>query len=554
MEKRLSLGGTEAFMRVVVDLTRCQGYAQCAFAAPDVFTMRGDEALLYAPAPDDAQRQKVVRAAAACPVQAIVFDREDTVPPHQAPAAAAHAAGESPAEAFKRTGRIVIVGASLAGLRAGSVLRRDGFTGSLTVIGDEPYPPYDRPPLSKQVLIGQAPARGTVLPRRGEVDAQWRLGVAATGLDLDSKQVLLADGEKVGFDRLLIATGVRPRPWPDEAEARLAGVFTVHAPGDVDGLRRALTAGPGRVLVIGAGFTGCEVASACCELGVPVTVVERGPAPLTGALGAVIGGVAAQMQRDHGVDLRCGVRVTALEGDGNGAGRLRRARLSDGSTLDVGVAVAALGGIRNVEWLGGSGLAAGDWGIACDAGCRVFDLNGVVTDDVFVAGDVARFPHPVYGYQFLALEHWGNAVAQAEIAAHNMISAEGDRWPHLALPEFWSTQFGTEIKSVGVPTHADQVVIAQGSVAGRRFVAVYGYQGRITAAVAFNQAKWLEFYEGLIDRAAPFPPSFHIVDEPAGRHPVAAGFPDRITPQATVVVTGHEPSERRVTQVRRTYL
>ena len=500
-------------MKVVVDLNRCQGYAQCAFAAPDVFTMRGDEALLYAPAPDDAQRQKVVRAAAACPVQAIVFDREDTVPPDQAPAAAADAAGESPQEAFKRTGRIVIVGASLAGLRVGLVLRREGFSGSLTVIGDEPYPPYDRPPLSKQVLIGQAPARDTVLPRRGEVGAQWRLGVAATGLDLDSKRVLLADGEKVGFDRLLIATGVRPRPWPDEAEARLAGVFTVHAPDDVDGLRRSLSAGPGRVLVIGAGFTGCEVASACRELGVAVTVLERGPAPLTGALGAVIGGVAAQMQRDHGVDLRCGVQVTALEGDG--AGRLRRARLSDGSTLDVDVAVAALGGIRNVEWLAGSGLAAGDWGIACDAGCRVFDLNGVVTDDVFVAGDVARFPHPVYGYQFLALEHWGNAVAQAEVAAHNMISAEGDRWPHLALPEFWSTQFGTEIKSVGVPTHADQVVIAQGSVAGRRFVAVYGYQGRITAAVAFNQARWLEFYEGLIDRAAPFPPSCHIVDEPA---------------------------------------
>ncbi len=239
--------------------------------------------------------------------------------------------------------------------------------------------------------------------------------------------MLLADGEKVGFGRLLIATGVRARPWPDEAEARLAGVFTVHAPDDADRLRQALTAGPGRVLVIGAGFTGCEVASACRDLGVPVTVVEQGPAPLAGALGAVIGGVAAQMQRDHGVDLRCGVQVTALEGDGSGDGRLRRARLSDGSTLDVDVAVAALGGIRNVEWLAGSGLAAGVWGIACDAGCRAFDLNGVVTDDVFAAGDVARFPHPVYGYQFLALEHWGNAVAQAQVAAHNMISAQGDR-------------------------------------------------------------------------------------------------------------------------------
>jgi NADPH-dependent 2,4-dienoyl-CoA reductase/sulfur reductase-like enzyme len=307
-------------------------------------------------------------------------------------------------------------------------------------------------------------------------------------------------------------------------------------------------------LVIGAGFTGCEVASACRELGVPVTVVDHGPAPLAGALGAAIGGVAAQMQRDHGVDLRCGVEVAALDDGGNGDGRLRRARLSDGSALDVDVAVTALGGIRNIEWLKGSGLAAGVWGVACDAGCRVFDVNGVVTDDVFVAGDVARFPHPVYGYQFLALEHWGNAVAQAEIAAHNMISAQDERWPYLALPEFWSTQFGTEIKSVGVPTYADQVVIAQGSVAERRFVAVYGYRGRITAAVAFNQARWLEFYERLIDQAAPFPPSSCTVDEPADRRPVAAEVPDRPTPYATVVVTGHEPSERRVARVHRTYL
>jgi NADPH-dependent 2,4-dienoyl-CoA reductase/sulfur reductase-like enzyme len=244
--------------------------------------------------------------------------------------------------------------------------------------------------------------------------------------------------------------------------------------------------------------------------------------------------------------------VEALEGGEDG--RLRRARLSDGDTLDVDVAVAALGSIRNVEWLDGSGLAAGEWGVSCDAGCRAVDVNGVVTDDVFVAGDVARFPLPAYDYQFLALEHWGNAVAQAGVAAHNMISAQGERWPHLALPEFWSTQFGTEIKSVGVPTYADQVVIAQGSVPDRRFVAVYGYHGRITAAVAFDQAKWLEFYAGLIDRAAPFPPSFRTVDQQPNGEPVAAEVPDLPTPEATVVVTGHRPSERRAAFVRRTYL
>jgi hypothetical protein len=153
----------------------------------------------------------------------------------------------------------------------------------------------------------------------------------------------------------------------------------------------------------------------------------------------------------------------------------------------------------------------------------------------------------MFGYQFLALEHWGNAVAQAEVAAHNMISTQADRWPHLSVPAFWSTQFGNEIKSVGVPSVADEVVITQGSVPDRRFVAAYGHNGRIVGAVTFNQAKWLEFYERQIERAGPFPPPFRTVDQPAEMLPVKAGFPDRPIPtqDATVVVTGHDPSERR---------
>ena len=251
------------------------------------------------------------------------------------------------------------------------------------------------------------------------IDAQWRLGVAATGLDLVGKRVRMADGEEVEFDRLLIATGTRARPWVKEAEADLDGVFVLRTSEDAALLNRRLTARPRRVLIIGAGFTGSEIASACRERGLEVTVAERGPAPLVGALGGVIGAVAAELQRAHGVDLRCCITVTALEGDS--AGRLTRAHLSDGTALDVDVAVVALGAMRNTEWLAGSGVAAGPRGIACDAGCRAFDIHGIVTDDIFVAGDVARSPHPLFAYQFLSLEHWGNAVAQAEIAAHNMI-------------------------------------------------------------------------------------------------------------------------------------
>lgn len=178
---------------------------------------------------------------------------------------------------FKRDGRVVIVGASLAGLRAAEALRDEGFTGSLTMIGDELGEPYDRPPLSKQVLTGWVPAGGTTLPRRRDINAEWLLGVPADGLDLATNHVHLADGREVPFDRVLISTGVRARPWFVEAEAALDGVFVVRTREDADGLQRALAAGPSRVLVIGAGFTGSEIASICRERDIPVTVAELAP-------------------------------------------------------------------------------------------------------------------------------------------------------------------------------------------------------------------------------------------------------------------------------------
>uniref|UniRef100_UPI003F493E65 NAD(P)/FAD-dependent oxidoreductase n=1 Tax=Nonomuraea bangladeshensis TaxID=404385 RepID=UPI003F493E65 len=449
-----------------------------------------------------------------------------------------------------REGRIVVVGASLAGLRAAETLREQGFTGSLTVVGDEPHPPYDRPPLSKQVLLGQAAADTTGLPMRRDPDAEWLLGVPATGLDPLRKRVLLADGEWLAYDRLLIATGTRARPWPNPDEAALDGVFTLRTCDDAGRLAERLAAGPRRVLVIGGGFTGSEIASACRERGLEVTVTERGPAPLVGALGGTLSKLAAGVQRAHGVDLRCGVTVTALRGDGKG--RFVGAELSDGGRVDADVCVVALGAVRNVEWLADAGLAAGPRGVACDAGCRAFDMYGIVTDDVFVAGDVSRFPHPLFEYQLLSLEHWGNAVAQAEVAAHNMISPGPLRRPHLSLPAFWSSQFGLNIKSVGVPTFSDQIVLAQGSLDERRLAVVYGYRGRVTAAVTVNMAKSLEYYQHLIETAAPFPPGPGAADRPLAAEltlPSDVPDPKRLSHGPTVALTGHLP-DRRLTLVR----
>jgi 3-phenylpropionate/trans-cinnamate dioxygenase ferredoxin reductase subunit len=394
------------------------------------------------------------------------------------------------------------------------------------------------------VLKGWVPADHTKLPRLRTVDAEWRLGVAATGLDRVNKVVRLANGDEVPYDRLLIATGVRSRPWFNPVEAALEGVFTIRTSDDAGRLQAALAAKPRRVLIIGAGFIGSEMASVCRELGLAVTVAERADAPLIGALGGVIGKVAAEMQRDAGVDLRTGVSVEKLEGDADG--HVRRAKLSDGTTLDVDVVVASLGSIRNVEWLEGAGLATGFWGVGCDAGCRAFDVNGVVTDSIFVAGDIARLPHVLYEYQFISIEHWDNAVFGAAVAAHNMVSLEPERKPYLPLPRFWSGQFGVNIKGVGIPSFGNELIIMQGSVKDRRFAAAYGKRGRIVGAITFNHGKWLEYYEALINRSAPFPPPPPGYDQPEEMNVIPAEYPDprAATALPTVVLTGHDPTDR----------
>jgi 3-phenylpropionate/trans-cinnamate dioxygenase ferredoxin reductase subunit len=425
-------------------------------------------------------------------------------------------------------GQVVIVGASLAGLRAAEALRAEGFTGKLSIIGDESVPPYDRPPLSKSVLSGWLPAGHTFLPQRANLDAEWILGMPAVGLDGARQQVQLADGRRIGFDRLLIATGTRPRPWPDPQQAALTGVFTLRTQSDAVLLRERLVARPRRVLVIGGGFTGSEVASVCRELGLAVTLIERSATPLAGALGQAAGTVASRLQRDHGVDLRCDTTVMALLGDADQ--KLRRAKLSDGDELDVDVAVVALGSLRNIEWLQGAGLAADQRGIACDGACRVFDEYGIARDDIFAAGDVARWPHPLFDGAFLVVEHWSHAVEQAATAAHNLLAPPAARRAYHHMPAFWSYQFGVSIRSVGLPTFADSIVLTQGAFEEQHMVAAYGHQGRIVAAAAINAPRWLPAYQELIEMRAPFPPVLHAADGPTESRPFPVGFPQHGQP------------------------
>jgi NADPH-dependent 2,4-dienoyl-CoA reductase/sulfur reductase-like enzyme len=416
---------------------------------------------------------------------------------------------------------VVIVGASLAGLRAGEALREGGYDGRLTLIGEEPHPPYDRPPLSKQVLSGWVAPHETELPRLRPLAANWRLGSRAVGLDRATRRIKLADGSSIGFDRLIVATGARARPWFIPEEAALGGVHLLRTRDDAAALVADLDSAR-RVLVIGAGFTGCEVASACRERKLPVTVVEIAAMPLLAAMGSLVASHAERLQRRAGIDLRCGETVTALIGDD--AGRIAGARLASGAEIAADVAIICLGALRNTEWLEGAGLDIGSGGLSCDSGCRALEVGGAVAEDVFVCGDVARFRHPLAGDAMIALEHWANAVDQARVAAANLLKA-GSATNDAALPRFWSMQFGSNFKSAGLPPLADKAMVVQGSLEDGRFIVAYGHGGRMIGVVAVNQAQWLPFYEQQIAAGALFPPDYVVVDQPVDSAPTAAGFP-----------------------------
>ncbi|RZK89315.1 MAG: NAD(P)/FAD-dependent oxidoreductase, partial [Methylobacterium sp.] len=305
------------------------------------------------------------------------------------------------------------------------------------------------------------------------------------------------------------------------AEATLAGVHTLRGRDEAEALRRDLAAGPAHVVIIGGGFIGCEVAASARALDLSVTLVETGPTLLAKVLGQHLGSVVEALHASLGTTIRSGVKVAALEDDG--AGRVARVRLADGTVLPADVVVVALGAVRNTGWLAGSGLAFDEGGIDCDAQGYVLDESERPDTRIAAAGDVARFPHPLYPGHRIALEHWGHAVAQGQHAGRLLAGRAPE--PYRAVPAFWSSQGGITIKSVGLTTGADGFVVARGSLKAGRFVAVYGQAGRCIAAVAFDCGRWLPTYAEHIAAGAPFPPETGGVD--AGPFTVLPpAFPD----------------------------
>ena len=366
---------------------------------------------------------------------------------------------------------IVVVGASLAGLRAVDALRRHGYGGSITWIGAEPELPYDRPPLSKQILRGEwEPARASLKANYDAFGTDLRLGTRARALDLRDRTVALEGGARVPFDGLVIATGATPKTL--RGAAGLSGVFTLRTLGDALEIKRALEACP-RVAVIGAGFIGLEVAASCRMLGLDVTVLEALDTPLAAAIGRRMGDAIAEMHRERGVHLRTGVMVQGFEG----SGRVSALRLSDGTVEPADLVIVGVGVTPETGWLEGSGLALGD-GVLCDERCAA-SAEGVVA-----CGDVARFKRS--NGDTARIEHWTNAVEQAAAAVARLL--DGPKAPPFSsVPYFWSDQYDAKIQFAGSAAPDDAIRIVEGSVAERNLVAHYGRAGRLTGVLTVNK-------------------------------------------------------------------
>ncbi|MFI9385870.1 NAD(P)/FAD-dependent oxidoreductase [Kutzneria sp. NPDC052558] len=361
---------------------------------------------------------------------------------------------------------IAVVGASAAGLTAAQTLRREGYDGPLTVIGDEDLMPYDRPPLSKQILSGDWEPSKIALPCAVE-DIEWRLGVRATGLDVGGRRLALSTGDDLAYDKLVIATGVTPRRLPFGQE--LAGVHTLRTLADALAFKEELAAA-GSVVIVGAGFMGSEVAAVASGLGADVTVVDPLTAPMIRQFGPWLGGLVAKLHADHGVRLRLGVGVTGFVG----TQRVRGVSLADGTVLPADVVLVAIGSVPNTSWLAGSGLSLTD-GVDCDSLCRA-------APNVVAAGDVASWTHPVHGRR-IRVEHRMNATEQGMAAARTLL---GKGEPYAPIPYFWTDQYDVKIQAYGTFPEGATPCVAAGDVGAGRFAAVHVEDGRVTGVVGWN--------------------------------------------------------------------
>jgi NADPH-dependent 2,4-dienoyl-CoA reductase/sulfur reductase-like enzyme len=397
--------------------------------------------------------------------------------------------------------RVVVVGGGVAGTMAAQTLRAEGFDDELTIVGAERHAPYHRPALSKKLLTGEVHRAGIDMAPQNEFDAQVLRGADAIGLDMASRVVHLRDGNEhrvLDFDGLVITSGAAVRQWPGGPVPE--GVMPLRTVDDCLAIRSKLGRRT-RVVVVGGGFIGTEVAASLCSLGLKVTLLSRAGALLHAALGEEMGSCWTDLHRQHGVDVRVGVKVDGFVGNGH----VKAVRLSDGSKVKADLVLIGLGVEPATDWLQGSGIKV-DKGVVCDATGAAEGSTGVVA-----AGDVARWWHPLY-QQHVRIEHWDHASRQGVTAGRNLLAGPEDAQEYDAVPYFWSDQYDLKLQLVGMPTGYDSLEVIEGSVGERKFVGAYGKGGRTIAVISTIPGRAND-YRGVIADRATFPPNLQT--EPA---------------------------------------
>ena len=362
------------------------------------------------------------------------------------------------------TGGIVIVGGGLAAARTAEQLRRSEYAGPITIISDEDHLPYDRPPLSKEVLRSETDDV-TLKPAEfyDENDITVLLGKAARSVDTAAQTITLSDGTELGYDELVIATGLVPKRIP--SFPNLEGIHVLRSFDESLALRQQ-AASARNAVVVGAGFIGCEVAASLRGLGVDVALVEPQPSPLASVLGEQIGSLVARLHRAEGVDVRCGVGVAEVQG----AEKVEKVVLADGTELDADLVVVGIGSRPATEWLEGTGIEV-DNGVVCDAAGRASAPH------VWAIGDVASWRHTL-GHQ-VRVEHWSNVADQARALVPAMLGQDAPA--AVSVPYFWSDQYDVKIQCLGEPEADDIVHIVEDD--GRKFLAFYERDGVVAGVV-----------------------------------------------------------------------
>ncbi|MFC9502818.1 NAD(P)/FAD-dependent oxidoreductase [Streptomyces sp. NPDC057002] len=398
---------------------------------------------------------------------------------------------------------VSVVGASAAGLSAAHGLRRRGFEGPITVFGDEPEAACQRPALSKRFLTAGDLQPDDIRMRAATEDVRVELGVRATGLDLAKRCLLLTDKDSGrhythSVDGLVIATGAAPRTLPMRTPP---GVHVLRTVADAVAFRAELVHEP-RVVIVGAGFVGSEVASSCRSLGLDVTLVEAAATPMERVLGPEVGEALVGLHRDHGTRLHLGAGVAGFTGDD----RVTGVRLAGGEVVPADVVMVGVGARPATDWLHGSGLPVED-GVLCGA-----DL--AVADRIVAAGDVARWPHHSDG-TLVRVEHWENALRQADAAAATLLAAGGQAAAFAETTMFWSDQYDCKLQLIGHPRPGDLVTVAEGDLTQRRCAVVYSRSGRTTGALLVGSPHRLRAYREAVRSAAPVGGARPAPDDPA---------------------------------------